>query len=285
MRFAITATDRYLGVFENLVKQGWEPVKVFTSVVDNKRHCNKKLIECAQQQGLDVQFSRLQVSDLQDLQRRGCDILVVASYNWKIPEWQPYLKYAINFHPSPLPEGRGPYPMIRALLEQQARWGVTCHKLSQQFDAGDILAQSMFPLSDGECHERLDLKIQMAMKGLATQVAQNFEVLWQHAEAQHEGRYIPFWSKEEQTVDFSESVDKVMLKLRAFGFFECMATVNKIPIYIRRAVGWRADHSISPGALVHTDGLTMVVAAKDGYIGILEWSLLDQNAVTGRVGR
>ena len=34
MRFAVTATDRYLNIFQTLVERGWTPLKVFTGKVD-----------------------------------------------------------------------------------------------------------------------------------------------------------------------------------------------------------------------------------------------------------
>jgi len=34
-----------------------------------------------------------------------------------------------------------------AILEQASQWGVCCHKLEQEFDAGDVLRTLEFPLS------------------------------------------------------------------------------------------------------------------------------------------
>ncbi|HXR20026.1 MAG TPA: hypothetical protein VN757_08850 [Steroidobacteraceae bacterium] len=54
MRFAITATDRYLGILETLVERGWSPLKIFTTAVDNRVHPNSALIEFAQRLSADV---------------------------------------------------------------------------------------------------------------------------------------------------------------------------------------------------------------------------------------
>jgi len=110
MRFAITATDRYLGVLETLVEHGWSPLKVFTTSVDNRLHHHQALLEFARRLNVEVQISRLSESNLRELGERGCEALVVASYRWRIGAWRPPLARAINFHPSPLPRGRGPYP-------------------------------------------------------------------------------------------------------------------------------------------------------------------------------
>jgi len=281
MRFAITATDRYLGVLEALVQAGWQPLKLFTPPVDGRVHRNRMVIESAQRLGMEIQLSRMTPDDLEALGARGCEVLVVASYNWKIPNWRPTLKYAINLHASPLPEARGPYPAVRALLEGRRSWAVSCHKLEAAFDTGDLLAQESFALTDTESHESLDLKIQMAAKRLAGRVAADLPALWNGARAQGSGSYWKHWRPEDRKLDFSRGVDDVLRQVRAFGMIECTASVNGVDIFVRRAVGWTEAHNATPGTMVHSDGAAMVVAARDGYIGIVEWSLLDPDAVTG----
>jgi methionyl-tRNA formyltransferase len=285
MRFAITASDRYLGVFESFINAGWKPVKLFTVPEDNRTRHSKALVEYAQKLALDVQFSRLMESDLRDIAIKGCDILIVASYDWRIPDWNPYLKYAINFHPSLLPQDRGPYPSVQALLENKKAWGVTCHKISAEFDTGDILDQRKFPIAKDECHESLDLKTQMAAKQLASHVAANFTSLWDSAKPQGVGSYTKRWTNEDRTIDFAKTVDHILRITRAFGLIECIAKINDVTVFVRRVVGWTEAHEHAPGKLIHTDNLSMVVAAKDGYIGIIEWSLLEPNVTTGRYSR
>ncbi|MDB5804117.1 MAG: fmt2 [Betaproteobacteria bacterium] len=281
MRFAITATDRYLGVLDTLVQAGWAPVKLFTPPVDGRVHRNRAVIESAQRLGMQIQLSPMTADDLAALGAQGCEALVVASYNWKIPDWRPALKYAINLHASPLPEARGPYPAVQALLEGRRSWAVSCHKLEASFDSGDLLAQESFALDDADSHESLDLKIQMAAKRLAGRVAGDLPALWNSARAQGTGSYWKHWRAEDRKLDFSRSVDEVLRQVRAFGLIECTASVNGVDIFVRRAVGWTESHNAAPGAMVHGDGAAMVVAARDGYIGIVEWSLLDPDAVTG----
>src|SRR5277367_6474989 len=139
MRFAITAIDRYLGVFETLVRAGWAPVKLFTIPMRNLIDRHHAVIAFAERHKISIQLSRMTGDDMRALGEENCDALIVASYNWKIPDWQPFLKYGVNFHASPLPDGRGPYPAVRAILEQRKSWAVACHKLTQEMDKGDVL--------------------------------------------------------------------------------------------------------------------------------------------------
>jgi len=285
MRFAIIATDRYIGVFEALLGAGWEPLRLVTEPVDERLHHNRAVIDLGRKVGVEVQISPVQEEDLRTFGRRGCDVLVVASHSRRIGDWRPYLPYAVNFHPSPLPEGRGPYPQVRAILEQRREWAVSCHKLEPEFDSGDILDQERFALAPDECHESLDLKIQMATGRLAQRVGEEFPRLWEAARPQGEGSYWPFWRPEERAIDFDTDVEAILRQVRAFGLMECTAVVNSVNLYVRRAVGWTESHVHPPGTLVYANSLNMVVAARDGYIGIVEWSLLEPGANSGRIGR
>jgi methionyl-tRNA formyltransferase len=273
MRFALTGCDNSLSVFNGFLKEGWEPVKLFSFSTQGSPESNLKIIELAQSKRINVQLSRMTDDDLRNLGESGCEVLIVAGYKWRIGDWHPYLKHAVNFHPSPLPEARGPYPIVRAILENRRSWAVTCHQLAPDFDTGDILDAETFPLDDSECHERLSLKIQMASGRLVDRVANNFPMLWNQAIPQGTGDYWPNLSQEDRTINFSSSVDTIMRKVRALGLLECLACINGVWICVRRAVGWTETHNYLPGAVAHVNNKSIVVAAPDGYIGIIEWSL------------
>jgi methionyl-tRNA formyltransferase len=285
MRFAITATDRYLGVFHALLERGWSVLKVFTTPVDGRLHHHTALIELARKLAVPVQISRLTPGDLAALSEAGCETLIVASYRWRIPAWRTHLRYAVNFHPSLLPLARGPYPVPAAILQGAARWGVSCHRLEAQFDSGDLLKVLEFPLDAGEDHDSLDLKVQLAARRLAGDVAEHFVEYWDGARPQGAGSYYPQWSIEDRRLDFGQSVEQILRRVRAFGRIECVADINGARLFVRRAVGWQESHGHEPGAVVHWNSLAMVITASDGYIGLTEWSLIDPDAVTGTFRR
>jgi methionyl-tRNA formyltransferase len=281
MRFAITMSDRYLGVFEALLNAGWQPVRLFGAPTDGRLSPNRASIDRACALKIGIQLSRMSERDLKYLAEEECEVLVVASYPWRIGDWQRFLPHAINFHPSPLPECRGPYPLVNALLEKRTRWGVTCHKLAPEFDTGDILAQRTFDVDEQETHETLDLKTQMATATLARHVAQNFAALWAGATRQGEGSYAPLFSQAERTLDFGKTVEQILRTVRAFGRFECLACINEVLVHVARAAGWRETHDVRPGTVVHSYALSTVVACRDGFIALLDWHLFSPNTITG----
>ncbi|HTT38813.1 MAG TPA: formyltransferase family protein [Burkholderiales bacterium] len=270
MRFAIATCDRYLGVFAAFVQAGWKPLKLFTCPARHELANQHLTIAYAEQNKAAIQLSRMTERDLNELREMGCEALVVASYEWKIPDWRAHLSYAVNFHSSPLPHGRGPYPAVRAILEGWNHWAITCHQISPQFDRGHILAVEKFPLSVDECHESIDLKIQMAAKRLAVRVAGRFLPLWEQATPQDAGSYWRRCTLRERMIDFRQPVEKIVRHIRAFGQTESLAHLNNSWLIVKRAVGWTEPHRDVPGSVVHRFNRSIVVAAHDGFIGLLE---------------
>ena len=280
MHFAITATDRFLGVFEAFVTAGWKPLKLFTVPMVHPLSNQQAVIAYAQKHNAAIQLSQMTEQDLAALQEQGCEALIVASYDWKIPPWQKYLKYAVNFHSSPLPEGRGPYPASRAILENRDTWAVSCHRVTEKIDQGEILAVDNFALQADECHESIDLKIQMSAKRLAGKVAANLNGLWEQAQAQTIGQY---WQKTallERVIDFQQPTTNILRHIRAYGATESLFKVNNSWFVVKRAVGWPEQHYLLAGQLAHVFNRSLVISSSDGYIGLLDCEAVPPNFVT-----
>lgn len=284
VKFAIATNDAYQCVLEAFLQTGWKLEKLFVSP-SNWLYDNKQVIARALELGATIQYSPICDNDLADLGNRGCTALIVACYQWKVPEWAAHIKYAMNFHPSPLPEGRGPYPLIKAILDGHENWAVSCHRISEKFDRGDILGAENFSLAPDENHETLNLKIQLAALRLARRVASQIESLWNSALPQGTGSYWPGWTDRDRTIDFTQPVSAIDRQIRAFGNLECLAAINNTTIFVHRAQGWHESHSAHPGDLVHSSNLAMVVAASDGLVAITEWSLVAPGTITASLRR
>lgn len=278
MQFAMATSDQYQSVFESFIQAGWKPVKLFLSTGENSQ-----VIARALELQIPIQSSPITHTDLADLKWLKCSVMVVASYQWKIPDWQSFLPYAINLHPSPLPVGRGPYPLVRAILENHTDWAITCHKISNQYDWGDILDSEPYLISQDETHESLKLKTLRSAVKLSERIAINLTQLWDAATPQKAGSYWPLWAEQDRTLDFAQPVINIMRQIRAFGDFECIAVLNDLNIYVHRANVWSEAHSYATGKVVFSNNLALVVSAADGFVAITEWSFNEPNAVTAQL--
>ena len=276
MRFAMASVDRYLGVYHAFENAGWTLDKLFTVAKDSDSGNQERIIAAANAAGASVQLSRLVEEDLLELRAFGCEALIVASYPWRIPDWRPYLRHAINFHASPLPEGRGPYPFPQAILSGQDRWGVTCHILTHHFDAGDILAADHFPLDPDECHETLDLKIQMSARRLAERMVGDFDALWRDAKPPGVGSYWALPTMEDRLIDCHAGVEAILRHSRAFGDRQTLVTLGEECMVVGRAAGWTETHSQPVGTIVHVFNRSMVIAVADGFVALLDCERADE---------
>lgn len=276
MKFAFAGIDFLGGVFEALIGAGWTPVKLFTRPCDGIYDHNDVVVAHARSARVPIQLSKIQQGDLDALHAaHGRDwALVVAGYPWLVRGWRGRANYALNVHPSPLPIGRGPYPLFRAIMDRYETWGVTAHILAENgFDTGDILAQDIFPLSAQESHESLLAKCQMSARRIARgPLAQDLPSRWKRAEPQGDGSYWARASDADRTLDFRQDVETILRRVRAFGTVETIARLGEVRAYIAEAQGWVEAHDHPPGTVVHRHRRHLVVAARDGYVQILRWS-------------
>lgn len=288
MKFAFAGIDFLGGVFDGLIEAGWTPVKLFTRPCDGIYDFNDVVVAQARRHRIPIQLSRLLPDDIEHLAREhGRDLtLVVAGYPWLVRGWHGRVHHALNIHPSPLPTGRGPYPLFKAILDRYERWGVTAHVLAEQgFDTGDILAQDLFSLDEGETHETLLARCQMAGRRLAVgPIATELAERWRRAEPQGDGSYWPRVNDADRTLDFRQDVADVLRRVRAFGTIETIARLGSARIFVAAADGWRETHRHTVGTVVHRHRRHVVVAARDGYVQITRWSQVPLNEA-GQLGR
>ena len=79
------------------------------------------------------------------------DVILVSCYPALLPQAILSLakKGAFNLHPSLLPEFRGPVPLFWQFREGVRDFGVTLHRMTSDFDAGNIVSQQKIKLPDG----------------------------------------------------------------------------------------------------------------------------------------
>ena len=98
---------------------------------------------------------------LQRLRRLEPDILLVACFPLILRgPWLTLPKQiCLNVHPSVLPASRGPTPLFWQLREGEEETGVTLHCIEEDIDVGDIVAQSVMPLSVGARFSEVNAKL------------------------------------------------------------------------------------------------------------------------------
>jgi methionyl-tRNA formyltransferase len=279
MRFAFAGIDMLGAAFETLLAAGWRPLHLFTRPCDGVLDFNDRVVQLARQHRIPIQISRITRDDIRSLADRGCECLVVAGYPWLVTGWEGLIPYAFNIHPAPLPEARGPYPLMRAILEGRKNWGVTAHELAPAFDTGAVLLQELFPISESETHDSLLARCQFGAGRLAGQLSRDLPALWEQAAPQGPGSYWNRTTDVERRLDWRAGVAHVLRQVRAFGSIETIANVGGSEIYVSAATGWEELHPLPVGAIAHRYQRHLTVAASDGFVILTRWSPIPLGSV------
>lgn len=84
---------------------------------------------------------------LEQINQCDFDVLISNGCHYILPLKQLKAAQYINIHPSYLPDLKGIDPVIGAILNKRAG-GATCHIMSDEIDAGDIVDQVIVPYSE-----------------------------------------------------------------------------------------------------------------------------------------
>lgn len=267
MKIAYLGYDFFYGCLQDLISDGHEVLKVFSFPTDQDYDFNDNVQHLSQSAGASFQTSRITKEDISNLESLGCEMIVSAGYPFKVPCFEGQVPYGINIHPSLLPIGRGVWPMPWVIFESHERSGVTLHKLSQNWDAGDIVLQESIPLMEKETLETLSFKSQQVARKLLRQFMSSPKLYWDKARPQV-GAYM-YWSfppENKRTLDWNATVEQIDRTVRAFGKFQSYAIIGDEKIFVADAVCWKEHHSYIPGDVIHKSNKEWVVAAADGMV-------------------
>lgn len=220
MKIAYLGIDLLKPVLDALLDEGCQVLKLFTCPVDNETEFNTAVIQAAEEQGIPYTLSRITAADLDELAEAGCELLVCAGYYYCAPVTDAFLM--VNFHPTPLPVGRGSWPMPRLILEGAELGGVTAHKMAAEFDTGEILLQERFLLTEREDHRTYMEKVYEKIPAMVHQLVNGLPQVLANARPQGAGEYWPLSTEADWTVTPDMDVAQADRILRAFYGYECV---------------------------------------------------------------
>jgi len=124
----------------------------------------------------------------------------------------------VGFHPTLLPKGRGPSPIINSIIEGFEVSGLTFYYISEGLDDGDIIGQEQFDILETDYAEDVYNKIIIAGKKLIN----TYMPLMVEGKAPRtpqngsDATYLPRRSLKENKINLEkESIEEIYKKIRA----------------------------------------------------------------------
>lgn len=249
----VTQPDRPVGR-----KQKMTPTPVKTLAQEHK-------IEVYQPEIINAEAAIKKITALEP------DLILTVAYGQKIPESILNLPEfgAINVHPSLLPKYRGGAPIHYAVKNGDTKTGVTIMYMIEELDAGDMIAQTTFPIENdettGELFEKLSsVSADLLLETLPKIFDQSIEPVPQNED---DVVYAQTISKSNERIDWNQSAAEIHNHIRAlnpepgaYTFYEG----ERFKIYQSSIIEEKTD--LTPGKVVAIYKKQFQVACGDGTI-------------------
>lgn len=213
------------------------------------------------------------------------DLIVVAAFGQilrqnvlELPRWG-----CINVHASLLPHWRGAAPIQAALLHGDAASGATIMKMDAGVDTGAVLAQREVMIQEQDTSATLAPRLAQAGAELLIETLPGYLAGSIQAVPQNEAlaTYAPMLKKEEGELDFSQTAQALVNKVRAFNPWPgAFMTFQGQPLKIHMA------HAVSGGGAPVGSRATLqklpVVRAVDGWLALDQIQPAGKRSMPGR---
>ncbi len=272
MNIAYFGGDWYLECLDAFKIHGHMIQHIF---VNNEQSYNIKLREYAALNQIPISLEKPSQQQLSQLSEQGINCIYSSEYPWLIPISGTGLK-SINMHPTLLPDGRGPTPLIWLLKKYHQYAGVTFHKLSDEFDSGDIIYQQKISLNSDETWETLVAKLHIQVPIYLDQLLTNFDAYYNKAQPQKDGSYWPKIELKDRMINWNMKVSDIQQLARACGRFGVVAKVADLTLLINHINISQCKHQFPPGTLIKEDDETYVVSASDGIVVLVKRGITER---------
>ena len=250
-----------------LLEEGHQILRVYKN---SSTHDSSIIDRLCENNCIPLHSHKPSLSELNQLISQGTEMFIVAEYSYLVPVTK--VKYAINIHPTLLPEGRGPTP-LPYLIRAPEYSGVTIHKISENFDSGDIILQSQVPQSTDESLTTLMIKMHIESVKLLRIFFENIDEYYKSAKPQIEYSY---WSKidvSKRVLDWNSPINDIKNQMRCFGHLGLIVKLDQELWVTSHLEIIDYKHNLIPGYVAFEDDSLLAVNALDGIICIHKKSI------------
>jgi len=212
--------------FLNAIYNSHHNVELVITGSDKKKGRGKKTLpNPVKESAKSLNLYFLEVDDfsneiIENISNREFDCFILVSFGKILPEKLLSISKGktVNFHPSILPKHRGPSPIISALIEGDAKTGISIIKMTEDVDDGDIYLIAEFAVSEEDNKDSVEEKITRIGTPLLIKVMDLIEEnkITVYPQGKENISYTRLFLKKDLRIDWNDSAVKIRNKIRAF---------------------------------------------------------------------
>lgn len=212
---------------------------------------------------------------ISNLSKIKADLFVVVAFRM-LPEiiWNMPRLGTINLHASLLPKYRGAAPIQRAILNGESETGLTCFRLRQEIDTGDIICQQRVTIEQQDDAGTLYDKLRAAgpdllVKAIKLLDSGDFIPIPQNNQ---EATAAPKIFPADATIQWDKSVNTIHNQIRAFAPNPgARADFENRMVKILKSKPIIYNHNLPLGQwLFDFEGKEIKITGRDGFLKVLE---------------
>lgn len=274
MNIAYFGNDWHIGCLETFKNNGHTIGHIF---INSEQPFNVVIRQYASDNNIPVTKTKPDEKTIESLLLQGIDCLFSIEYAWLIPIYDNLSDvFTMNVHPSMLPHGRGTTPVSWIINSQAQHAGVTFHKLTNEFDSGDIIYQKSLSLAQDECFETLMIKLHLTIPQLLNEVLSDFENLYHQAKKQGTGSAWPKIEINDRVINWNMTTNQIKALSAACGRFGVVARLNNETLLVNNIELGQITHEYSNGTIIKEDDDTIVVSVSDGFVILMKRNIIER---------
>lgn len=189
--------------------------------VGRKKVLTESLVAiCAHEHNIEVYKPNKLKEDYEYILNKKPDIIITCAYGSIVPKVVlDYPSYGcINVHASLLPKYRGASPIVASILNGEKETGITIMYMDEGIDTGNIIMSRSIEIEDNDNSLSLSNKLSLLGANLLIDTlpkifeGENFDIPQDNEEA----TYVGMLKREDEHIDFNNSVDNIKNQVRAF---------------------------------------------------------------------
>lgn len=265
--------DVAVPTLQALIASDHEVVAVYTQP-DRKAGRGRKLQpspvkQCALQASIPVEQpeSLKDAAVIEHLANYNADLMVVVAYGLLLPDAVLTLpkRGCVNVHFSLLPRWRGAAPIQYAILNGDKKTGVSIIQITNELDAGDVLAIKDTPINGCDNNQTLSTRLaqlgaELLVKTLSSEWLPKSQDLMQVT-------YAKKIQKSDAKINWGETAEVIERKIRAYyGWPVAFTLLDDEPLRIWQATAIPAKFSDTPGTFSVVDKEVIVVCGENALV-------------------